>query len=138
MLEVNWITFEKLDAVVDDIPGAPPAEWLGQFGEAYVGFLMGRRDVWCELFEGQRETASFPLRYTDPIGRLIRRIAEPPEHLGAAEDSRPLAEQLFVSVHGAVAPAAIERIDMVRARGARTLAREAVETTVRAIEVRRE
>ena len=134
---MNRITFEELSAVVDDIPDAPPAEWLGLLAEAYVAFMMDRRDVWRGLFEGQRETASFPPWYTELIDRLIGRIAEPLERLGAGEDARALAEQLFVSVHGAVALAAIGRLDMVTPRDARTLAREAVATTVRAVEAGR-
>ena len=133
LLEVNRETFLELAAVIDAVPDGPPADWLARLADAYVAFMLERRDVWRGLFEGPRETESFPPWYTELIDRLIERIAAPLAELGAGPRARDLAEQLFVSVHGAVALAAIGRLDMVTARPAQALAREAVETTVRAI-----
>ena len=137
LLEANRETFLELSTVIDAIPDAPPAEWLAHLAEAYVAFMLERQGVWRGLFEGQRETASFPTWYTELIDRLIGRIADPLFRLGAGERARDYAEQLFVSVHGAVALAAIGRLDMVTTRPARVVAREAVEATVRVIQAGR-
>ena len=133
LLEVNRETFGELSAIIDAIPDARPEAWLATLADAYVAFMLERRDVWRGLFEGPRETESFPPWYGELIDRLIDRIAAPLERLGAGGRSRALAEELFVGVHGAVALAASGRLDLVTPRGAQALARGAVETMVRAI-----
>ena len=133
LLEVNKATFVELSALIDAIPPDGPDRWLSRLSDVYVAFMLARGDVWRGLFEGQRETEAFPEWYGALIDGLIDRIAEPLEALGAGVRARILAEQLFVSVHGAVTLAAMGRLDLVTTRDARSLGREAVDLMVASI-----
>lgn len=132
--EVNRHSFTELAKMLDAAPPAAPREHLLALADGYVDFMLAHRVVWRGLFEGPRQTDTFPEWYTTLIDELIDRIAEPIGHLHPRTSARKLAEQLFLSVHGVVALAAIERLDLVTAQDPHSLARLAVERILTWIE----
>lgn len=132
--EVNRQTFTELAQMIDDAPPSAPRDRLLTLADGYVDFMLERRVVWRGLFEGPRQTDSFPDWYTSLIDDLIERIAAPIAQLHPQTPARLLAEQLFLSVHGVVALAAIERLDLVTTQDPHSLARSAVEQMLHWIE----
>lgn len=132
--EVNRRTFTELAQMIDDAPPSAPRERLLTLADGYVDFMLQRRVVWRGLFEGPRQTDSFPEWYTTLIDGLIDRIAAPIALLQPQTPARLLAEQLFLSVHGVVALAAIERLDLITTQDPHSLARSAVEQMLNWIE----
>lgn len=132
--EVNRHGFGELAALIDAVPYETPRQWLLQTADVYVDFMIERRVVWRGLFEGPRVTESFPVWYTGLIDGLIDRIAAPLAELQPKSPPRRLAEELFVAVHGVVALAAIERLDLVTDQDAHIMARRAVQRMLDCIE----
>ena len=135
--EVNRRTFTELAQMIDNAPSAAPRDHLLALADGYVDFMLERRVVWRGLFEGPRQTDTFPDWYTSLIDDLIDRIAAPIAQLHPQTPARLLAEQLFLSVHGVVALAAIERLDLITAQDPHSLARSAVERMLNWIETDR-
>ncbi|RNF34596.1 TetR/AcrR family transcriptional regulator [Paracoccus methylarcula] len=135
--EVNRRTFTELAQMIDAAPPAAPRDRLLALADGYVDFMLARRVVWRGLFEGPHQTDTFPGWYTSLIDELIDRIAAPIAQLQPRASARLLAEELFLSVHGVVALAAIERLDLVTTQDPHSLARSAVERMLNWIEVDR-
>jgi len=132
--QVNRETLEILAQRVDAIKETEPRARLMALADAYVRFMLERRVVWRALFEGPRVTDTFPDWYLAQIDGLIGRITTPLAALGPRTDARLLAEQLLLSVHGIVALAAIDRLDLITAQHPLDLARAAVARMLAAIE----
>ena len=133
LIEVNRDTFRELGEMIDTLPDAPPEPWLYALAEAYVDFMLERKGVWRGLFEGDRVTDVFPQWYMAAINALLAKIAHPIAALAPSENAAERAEELFISVHGVVALAAIGRLDMVSPRSPKALARAAVNTMLSAL-----
>ena len=133
ILEVNRETFSELRATIEALPEASPEAWLYSLADAYVAFMLRRQGVWQALFEGPRRDDVAPDWYLLMIKQLLGRIAAPLADISPEEDAAGRAEELFLAVHGIVAMAAADRLDMVSGRSPEALAREAVATMVRAI-----
>ncbi|RVV97303.1 TetR/AcrR family transcriptional regulator [Mesobaculum littorinae] len=132
-LAVNQETFAELRAMIEALPDAPPETWLHNLAEAYVAFMLQRQGVWQALFAGPRRDEAAPEWYLRTIRALLARIAEPLGRIAPDEDAALRAEELFLAVHGVVALAAADRLDMITGRRAETLACEAVATMIRSI-----
>lgn len=130
---VNRQTFADLGARIDALPPGAPDQRLTALADLYVAFMLERKVVWRGLFEGPRQTDSFPDWYMALIDGLIDRIAAPLAELHPVTAPRLLAEQLLLSVHGIVALAAIGRLDLVTAQDPHDLARAVIDRTVAAI-----
>ncbi len=130
---VNRGAFAELAGRIDALPPCPPRERLLALADLYVGFMLEQKVVWRGLFEGPRRTDRLPDWYMALIDGLIDRIATPLAELKPAAPPRLLAEELLVSVHGIVALAAIDRLDLVTAQPPEVLARSIVERMVRTI-----
>ncbi len=131
--EVNRHTFTELAQAIDAVSVANPQERLHALAEVYLGFMLARKVVWRGLFEGPRVTESFPDWYLALIDGLIDRIAAPLAMLEPQSSPRLLAEQLFLSVHGIVALAASDRLDLVTRQDPHALAQADVDRMVAAI-----
>lgn len=132
--QVNRETLEILAQRVDMIAETEPRARLMALADTYVRFMLERRVVWRALFEGPRVTDTFPDWYLAQIDGLIGRITTPLAALGPKTDARLLAEQLLLSVHGIVALAAIDRLDLITAQHPLDLAQAAVTRMLAAIE----
>lgn len=132
--EVNRETLEALAQQVDSVTETDPRARLVALADVYVRFMLERRVVWRALFEGPRLTAAFPDWYLAQIDGLIGRITAPLAALGPRTEPRILAEQLLLSVHGIVALAAIDRLDLITAQHPLDLARAAVARMLAAID----
>lgn len=131
--EVNRKTLVLLAQQVDMVAESEPRARLMALAEVYVRFMLERREVWRALFEGPRLTAAFPDWYLAQIDGLIGRITAPLAALAPRTDPRILAEQLLLSVHGIVALAAINRLDLITSQHPLDLARAAVARMIAAI-----
>jgi AcrR family transcriptional regulator len=134
---VNRGAFAELARRIDALPPCPPRDQLLALADLYVSFMLERKVVWRGLFEGPRRTERLPDWYMALIDGLIDRIAAPiagllpPER--RATEPRLLAEQLLISVHGIVALAAIDRLDLITSQRPEALARTIVDRTLAAI-----
>ncbi|MBK4216784.1 TetR/AcrR family transcriptional regulator [Paracoccus caeni] len=131
--EVNRQALVDLAMLVDSVRDTSPRDRLLALAEVYVSFMLDRREVWRAFFEGPRITGAFPDWYLAQIDGLIARIAQPVAALKPKGDPRLLAEQLLLSVHGIVALAAIERLDLITKQKPMDLAHAAVERMITAI-----
>lgn len=132
--EVNRQTLEVLAGRVDAVTETDPRARLAALADVYVRFMLERRVVWRALFEGPRLTAALPDWYLAQIDALIGRITVPLAALEPRTDARILAEQLLLSVHGIVALAAIDRLDLITAQHPLHLAHAAVARMIAAID----
>ena len=133
LYEVNRLALVDLARLVDEVSQTDPRERLLALAEVYVSFILQRRVVWRAFFEGPRVTGTFPDWYLAQIDALIARIAQPIARLDPKSQPRLLAEQLFLSVHGIVALAAIDRLDLITQQEPMALAHAAVERMIAAI-----
>lgn len=131
--EVNRQALVDLARLVDGVGDSEPRARLLALAEVYVGFMLDRRAVWRAFFEGPRITGVFPDWYLAQIDGLIDRIAQPITALEPKGDPRLLAEQLLLSVHGIVALAAIERLDLITRQKPMDLAHASVERMIASI-----
>ncbi|MBT0778346.1 MULTISPECIES: TetR/AcrR family transcriptional regulator [Paracoccus] len=131
--EVNRQALVDLAIAVDAVRETEPRERLLALAEVYVTFMLDRRAVWRALFEGPRISNNFPDWYLAQIDGLIGRITQPVAALKPKGDPRLLAEQLLLSVHGIVALAAIDRLDLITRQKPMDLAHAAVERMIAAI-----
>ncbi len=132
--QVNRETLVALAQRVDAVTETDPRARLAALADVYVRFMLERRVVWRALFEGPRLTEAFPDWYLAQIDALIGRITVPLAALEPRTDPRILAEQLLLSVHGIVALAAIDRLDLITAQHPLDLAHAAVARMIATID----
>ena len=126
LMELNRGTLARLEHLFEQLPeAASAAEKLHHLTAAYIAFMQQNPAVWQAFFGGVRQRDQFPDWYIAAIAGLKQRLAaliqlEAP-HLQAEQADR-LAEQLYVSLHGAVALDLERRLDLLTRQSAAEIA----------------
>lgn len=131
LMEVNRDTLAEVAGLFQKLPeDADPAGKLRKLCQLYVSFMRANPARWNSLFGGLRQRDVFPEWYVGSItglkGQLAALLIAHANGLQAAPADR-LAENLFVSVHGAVSLEVGRRLDLLSVRSAEDVALAAVD-----------
>lgn len=115
ILRVNARTLERLEAALDDAPGASTgADALLRLARAYLDFARREEPSWRALFEHRlAKGAAVPEWYAQARNRLFGRLEAPLAQFlprKDAADRARLARTLFSAVHGVVSLGLEEKI----------------------------
>ena len=130
--QVNSRTLAGLAQAFEDAEKVPdPARMLHSYADAFLGYIMLKRNLWNALFEFRRKQGNaVPAWYMEAIASLIRIVAECFEALRPdldADIARRSGQLVFASIHSVVSLDSSGRLGLVMDRDIRQVVHELVD-----------